>query len=71
VAAQAGRGTTRLHEEEPAGSVKRRAGELGPGGAGRAVKGQVAAGENAGDGRWAALQRTERGSRRKKMRTCS
>jgi hypothetical protein len=61
----------RLHKEEPAGSVKRRAGKLGPGGAGRAVNGQLVAGENPGDGRWAALQRTERGSRRKKMRTCS
>jgi hypothetical protein len=28
-----------LREEEPAGSVKRRAGELGPGGVGRAAKG--------------------------------
>jgi hypothetical protein len=57
--AQASSGATRLCEEEPAGSVKRRAGEQGPGGAGRAAKGQLAAGENAGDGRWAALQRTE------------
>jgi hypothetical protein len=29
VAARAGSGATRLREEEPAGSVKRRAGELG------------------------------------------
>jgi hypothetical protein len=43
----------------------------GPGGAGRAEKEQLAAEENASDGRWAALQRTERGSRRKKMRICS
>jgi hypothetical protein len=43
------------------GSVKWRAGELEPGSAGRAAKGQLAAEENAGDGRWAALQRTERG----------
>jgi hypothetical protein len=61
VAAQAGSGTTRLREKEPAGSVKRRAGELGPGGAGRAAKGQLAAGENAGDRWWAALQRNREG----------
>jgi hypothetical protein len=61
VAAQGGSGATRLREEEPAGSVKWRAGELGLGGVGRAAKGQLVAGENASDGRWAALQRTERG----------
>jgi hypothetical protein len=59
--AQAGSGATRLREEEPAGSVKRRAGELGPGGAGRAAKGQLAVGENAGDGWWVALQRNREG----------
>jgi hypothetical protein len=37
----------------------------------KAAKGQLAARENASDGWWAALQRTERGSRRKKTRTCS
>jgi hypothetical protein len=33
----------------------------GPGGARRAVRWQLAAGENAGDGRWAALQRNREG----------
>jgi hypothetical protein len=33
----------------------------GPDGAGRAAKGQLVAGENAGDGRWAALQRNREG----------
>jgi hypothetical protein len=40
----------------------------GPGGAGRAAKGWLAAGENANDGRWAALQRNiegEAGGRRR------
>jgi hypothetical protein len=32
-----------------------------PGGAGRAARGQLAAGENTGDGRWAALQRNREG----------
>jgi hypothetical protein len=61
VAALAGSSATSLREEEPVGLVKRRAGELGPGGAGRAAKGQLAAGENAGDGRWAVLQRNREG----------
>jgi hypothetical protein len=61
VAAKASSGATRLRKEEPAGSVKRRAGELGPGGAGRAAKGQLAAGENTSDGRWVALQRNREG----------
>jgi hypothetical protein len=61
MAAQVGSGTTRLHEEEPAGSVKRWVGELGPGGAGRAAKGQLVAGKNAGDERWVALQRNREG----------
>jgi hypothetical protein len=50
-----------LHEEKPAGSVKRRAGELGPGAVGRAAKGQLAARENTGDGQWAVLQRNREG----------
>jgi hypothetical protein len=33
----------------------------GPGGAGRAARGQLAAEENAGDGRWAAPQRKREG----------
>jgi hypothetical protein len=33
----------------------------GPGGAGRAARGQLTAGENAGDGRWTALQRNRAG----------
>jgi hypothetical protein len=33
----------------------------GPGGVGRAARGQLAAGENAGDGWWAALQRNREG----------
>jgi hypothetical protein len=61
VAARAGSGATRLREEEPAGSVKRWASELGPGGTGRAAKGQLAAGKNTNDGRWAALQRNREG----------
>jgi hypothetical protein len=61
VAARATSGATRLREEEPAGSVKRWAGELGPGDAGRAAKEQLAAGEDAGDGRWATLQRNREG----------
>jgi hypothetical protein len=32
-----------------------------PGGAGRAARGQLATGENAGDGRWAALQGNREG----------
>jgi hypothetical protein len=34
---------------------------LGPGGAGRATKGQLAARENTSDGRWAALQKNGEG----------
>jgi hypothetical protein len=59
VAAQADSGATSLREEDPAGSIKWRAGELGRGGVGRAAKGQLAAGENAGDGR--RCRETERG----------
>jgi hypothetical protein len=33
----------------------------GPGGAGRVAKGQLAARENAGDGRWSALQKNREG----------
>jgi hypothetical protein len=61
VVAQAGSGETRLREEEPAGSVKRLACELGRGGAGRALKGQLAARENAGNGRQVVLQRKSEG----------
>jgi hypothetical protein len=34
---------------------------LGPGGVGRAAKGQLVAKESTGDGRWAALQRNKEG----------
>jgi hypothetical protein len=61
VVALAGSSATSLREEEPAGSVKRRASELGPGSAGRAAMGQLEAGENAGDRRWAVLQRNREG----------
>jgi hypothetical protein len=33
----------------------------GPGGAGRVARGQLVVGENAGNGRWAALQRNREG----------
>jgi hypothetical protein len=39
VVARAGSGATRPREEEPVGLGERRAGELGPGGAGRAARG--------------------------------
>jgi hypothetical protein len=61
VAPQAGSGATRLREEEPAGSVKRRAGELGPGGAGRAAKGQLAAEKTLVMGGGRRCRETERG----------
>jgi hypothetical protein len=72
VAALAGNSATRPREEEPAGSVKWRAGELGPGGAGRAARGQLAAGGKRR--RWTvggAAEKQRGGSRRKKTRTCS
>jgi hypothetical protein len=65
--ALAGSGATRPCEEEPAGSIKRRAGELGLGGAGRAARGQLAA--RGKRRRWAvggAAEKQRGGSRRKK-----
>jgi hypothetical protein len=56
-----GGGATRLLEEEPTGLVKWRAGELGPGGAGRAAKRQLVTGENASGGQWVALQENREG----------
>jgi hypothetical protein len=67
-----GSDATRPREEKPAGSVKRRAGELGPGGAGRAARGQLAAGGKCQ--RWVvggAIEKQRGGSRKKKTRTCS
>jgi hypothetical protein len=61
VAARASGGATRLQEEKPAGSVKRRAGELVAGGAGKAAKGQLVARENIDDGQWVVLQRNREG----------
>jgi hypothetical protein len=55
VAARAGSDATRQRKEEPARSGERRVGELAPGGAGRAARGQLAAWGNAGNERRAAL----------------
>jgi hypothetical protein len=59
VAARAGTGATCPCEEEPAGLGERAS--WGPGGAGRAGRGQLVAGGNTGDGRQAALQRNREG----------
>jgi hypothetical protein len=72
VAAQAASGVTRPREEEPAGSVERRAGELGS--RWRRKSGEGAAGGRGKHRRWAvgcAAEKQRGGSRRKKMRTCS
>jgi hypothetical protein len=70
--ARAGSGATRPREEEPVGSVKRRAGELGA--RWRRNSGEGADGGRGNRQRWAvggAAEKQRGGSRRKKMRTCS
>jgi hypothetical protein len=72
VVAQASSGVTRLREEEPAGSVKRQAGELGA--RWRSKSGEGAAGGRGKRQRWAvgsAAEKQRGGNRRKKTRTCS
>jgi hypothetical protein len=72
VVAQAGSGATRLREEEPAGSVKRRTGELGA--RWHRKSGEGAAGARGKCQQWAvggAAEKHRGGSRRKKTRTCS
>jgi hypothetical protein len=61
VAARAASGATCLREKDPAGSVKRRAGELGARWRRKSGEGQLAAGENTSDGWWVALQRNREG----------
>jgi hypothetical protein len=56
-----GGGATRPREEEPAGLFKRRASELGARWCRKSGEGALAARENAGDRRWAALQRNREG----------
>jgi hypothetical protein len=72
VVARAGSGATRLREEEPAGSVKWRAGELGAWW--RRKSGEGEAGDRGKCQRWAvggAAEKQRGGSRRKKTRTYS
>jgi hypothetical protein len=61
VAAWTVSGATRPCKEEPAGSVERRAGELGARWRRKSGEGQLAAVENTSDGRWAALWRNREG----------
>jgi hypothetical protein len=72
VVARAGSGATRLREEEPAGSIKRRTGELGA--RWRSKCGERGSWRPEKHRRWAvggAAEKQRGGSRRKKMRTCS
>jgi hypothetical protein len=61
VAARAGGGATCPREEHQRGCLSGGRASWGPCGAGRAARGQLAAGGNAGNGRWAALQRNREG----------